>query len=258
MNSVEKKRLLKEKFMVEEKKECSNNDLEMFNRFAAFALDDVYDIGDLDHHTKMMAVLASLLGCQGANLFERMAEAALDTGVSAVEIKELLYQAIAYLGYGRVYPFLNRIDQLLDRKGIMIPLESRSTTTMEDRLEKGEQLQVDIFGESMKGFSDRGPVESKHINRWLSENCFGNYYTRKGLDIQQREMITFCFLAAQGGCEPQLISHAEGNMRIGNDRIFLIQIISQCIPYIGYPRVLNAWRCIEEADKKLNKHLLDE
>ena len=99
----------------------------------------------------------------------------------------------------------------------------------------------------MKGFATSGPEESRHINRWLSGNCFGDYYTRTGLDYGQREMITFCFLAAQGGCEPQLISHAAGNMKVGNDKAFLIKIISQCLPYIGYPRSLNALRCVNEA-----------
>ena len=66
----------------------------------------------------------------------------------------------------------------------------------------------------------------------------------------QREMITFCFLAAQGGCEPQLTSHAVGNMRVGNDKVFLIRVISQCLPYIGYPRSLNALRCVNEAAKQ--------
>lgn len=59
-------------------------------------------------------------------------------------------------------------------------------------------------------------------------------------------MITFCFLVAQGGCEPQLASYAA-NMRIGNDKAFLICIISQCLPYVGYPRSLNALWCVNEA-----------
>lgn len=67
------------------------------------------------------------------------------------------------------------------------------------------------------------------------------------MDYRQREMITFCFLAAQGGCGPQLASHAAANIRIGNDRQFLIRVISQCLPYIGYPRSLNALRCMKEA-----------
>ena len=110
---------------------------------------------------------------------------------------------------------------------------------------------MDIFGEEMREFWHSGPEESRHINYWLAANCFGDYYTRKGLDYRQREMITFCFLSAQGGCEPQLISHAGANMRIGNDKAFLIKIVSQCLPYIGYPRSLNALRCINEAVKNL-------
>ena len=61
------------------------------------------------------------------------------------------------------------------------------------------------------------------------------------------EMITFCFLAAQGGCEPQLTSHARGNMNLGNDKAFLIRVVSQCLPYIGYPRSLNAAACVHKA-----------
>ena len=86
-----------------------------------------------------------------------------------------------------------------------------------------------------------------HINRWLAANCFGDYYTRTGLDLKQREMITFCFLAAQGGCEAQLISHVLGNSNLGNDKAFLIRVVSQCLPYIGYPRSLNAITCLNKA-----------
>ena len=70
---------------------------------------------------------------------------------------------------------------------------------------------------------------------------------RTGLTLAQREMITFCFLAAQGGCEPQLTSHAKGNMNLGNDKEFLIRVVSQCLPYIGYPRSLNAISCVNKA-----------
>ena len=73
---------------------------------------------------------------------------------------------------------------------------------------------------------------------------FGDYYTRKGLSTKQRELITFCFLMAQGGCEAQLKAHVIGNLNVGNDKKFLISIASQCVPYIGYPRVLNALSCI--------------
>ena len=194
-----------------------------------------------------MAILAALLGCQGVDEYRAMLPAAMNFGVAPVEIKEIVYQAVDYLGIGRVFPFLKVTNEVLTEQGIQLPLEGQAKTTMEDRLEKGIQAQVDIFGEGMREFYKSGPQESRHINRWLAENCFGDFYTRSGLDYCQREMITFCFLAAQGGCEPQLISHAAANMKLGNDRRFLIRVISQCLPYIGYPRSLNVLQCVNKA-----------
>ena len=224
-------------------------DPEFIERFDNFAFDEVVNQDDLDDRTRMMAILATLLGCQGIDEYRAMLPAALNFGVTPVEAKEIVYQAVAYLGIGRVFPFLKATNEVLEARGVALPLAPQATTTTENRLEAGEQAQVDIFGEGMRGFAASGPEESRHINKWLSDNCFGDYYTRKGLDYKQREMITFCFLAAQGGCEPQLTSHAAGNMRIGNDKAFLIKVISQCLPFIGYPRSLNALRCVNEAAK---------
>ena len=219
--------------------------------FEAFALEEVVNSSDLlDDRTRMMAILATLPGCQGTDEFRVVMPEAFKLGVTPVEVKEIIYQAAAYLGIGRVLPFLNAANEILKAENIKLPLEGQKTVTAENRVEKGEQAQVEIFGDHMKGFSQSGPEESRHINCWLSGNCFGDYYTRKGLDYKQREMITFCFLAAQGGCEPQLISHSKANMRIGNDRQFLIAVISQCLPYIGYPRSLNALRCVNEAERQ--------
>ena len=224
-----------------------DSDPEFMELFTNFALGEVVDQGSLDEQTRMMAVLAALLGCQGVSEYREQLPAALRAGVTPAQAKEVLYQAVAYLGLGRVRPFFDAANQVLQEQGVSLPLAPGSTTTAETRLTAGNQAQVDIFGEGMRGFQDSGPEESRHINRWLADNCFGDYYTRKGLDYRQREMITFCFLAAQGGCEPQLVSHAGANLKIGNDKAFLIQVISQCLPYIGYPRSLNALRCVNEA-----------
>lgn len=226
-------------------------DPEFIERFDNFAFDEVINHDDLDDRTRFMAILATLLGCQGIDEFRAMLPAALNFGVTPVEAKEIVYQSVAYLGIGRVFPSLHAVNEVLTARGVKLPLEDQANTTTENRLEKGIQAQVDIFGEGMKEFYKSGPEESRHINYWLADNCFGDYYTRSGLDYNQREMITFCFLAAQGGCEPQLTSHAAANMKIGNNKSFLIKIISQCLPYIGYPRSLNALRCVNEAEKHL-------
>ena len=224
-------------------------DPEFIERFDNFTFDEVINQSKLDGKTRFLAILATLLGCQGIDEFKALVPAAMNFGVTATEIKELTYQSVAYLGIGRVLPFFGAVNEIFQERGIKLPLESQATTNMENRLEAGEKAQIDIFGESMRGFWQSGAEDTKHINKWLTDNCFGDYYTRGGLDYKQREMITFCFLAAQGGCEPQLTAHAAANLRIGNDKAFLIDVVSQCLPFIGYPRSLNALQCINAAVK---------
>lgn len=231
----------------------AETDPEFVERFSNFAFDEVVNSGELDGKTRFLAILATLLGCQGIDEFRVMLPAALNFGVTPVEAKEVVYQAVAYLGIGRVLPFLNASNEILRARGVKLPLEGQARTTTENRLQAGEQAQIDIFGEGMRGFAETGRDTNGQVNKWLVDNCFGDYYTRGRLDYKQREMITFCFLAAQGGCEPQLTSHAAANMRVGNGREFLIQIVSQCLPYIGYPRSLNALRCVNDAAKALAK-----
>ena len=219
-------------------------DREFMEGFEHFAFEEVVNEKgqELEPKVRYTAILATLLGCQGTDAFRMMLPKALDAGVTPVMAKEIVYQATDYLGFGRVLPFISITNEILEARGVALPLEKQATTTMEDRLEKGIQAQVDIFGEHMNEAWKAG-----HINRWLAANCFGDYYTRNGLDLAQREMITFCFIMAQGGCEPQLTAHAKGNMNLGNDKEFLIKVVSQCVPYIGYPRSLNAIACINKA-----------
>ena len=212
-----------------------------------FAFDEVQGDVDLPARTKMLSSLAYLLGMQGLDEFKLMLPVALDNGVSPVEAKEVIYQAIDYLGLGRVLPFIKASNEILTARGVKLPLEKQSTTNVDNRLAKGEETQMRLFGPQMKDFAKKGT-----INKWLVDNCFGDYYTRKGLNDNDREMITFCYIAAQGGCEPQLLAHAQANIKLGNDKEFLLKVVEQNVPFIGYPRSLNAVRIVNEADQAVN------
>ena len=209
--------------------------LERFMRDEAVNGDEVR----LPARLHYLAVLAALMGCGGTEAYRELLPEALERGLSPVAVKEVIYQATDYLGYGRVLPFLRVTNEVLTAGGVSLPL---ATVTQENRLEQGVQAQAEIFGERMRQAWQAGTV-----NRWLAENCFGDYYTRRGLSLPERELITFCFLAAQGGCEPQLTAHAKGNMAIGNDAEFLTRVVLNCLPYIGYPRSLNALACVKKA-----------
>lgn len=90
------------------------------------------------------------------------------------------------------------------------------------------------------------PKDLLHIQEFLSANCFGDYVTRNGLDAKTREMVTLSFLIALGGTENQIKGHIQGNANVGNSRHDLINLITQLLPYVGYPRTLNAIACLNE------------
>ena len=85
-----------------------------------------------------------------------------------------------------------------------------------------------------------------HFQHFLSANCFGDHYTRTGIDVPTRELLTFAMLISLGGCEPQAKGHVAANLSVGNGRAVLLAVITQLLPFIGYPRSLNALRILNE------------
>lgn len=219
-------------------------DPEFMERFEHFAFEEVpnEEGQTLTAPTRWLAVLAALIGCQGLDAYKEILPKALDGGLRPEAVKETVYQSVDYLGMGRMWPFLRATNEIFEQRGIALPASGKAATDFGNRLEKGVEAQAEIFGAQMREVWKNG-----HVNRWLAANCFGDYYTRTGLTLAEREMVTFCFLMAQGGCEPQLTAHAKGNMNLGNDKAFLIKVVSQCLPYIGYPRSLNAIACVNKA-----------
>lgn len=221
-------------------------DPELVEFFDNFASGEVQENIKLDQKTQQIVLLASLIACQAVNKYEAVVENALNIGVTPVEIKEVLYQSIAYVGMGKVYDFIFATNKVFETRGIKLPLESQSTTTPETRLQKGLAAQKAIFGEVIDKMYENSSPEQLHIQKFLSGNCFGDYYTRKGLDIKMRELITFSMLLSMGGCEPQLKGHIVGNLKVGNDKQVLLDTITLLVPYVGYPRSLNAISCLNE------------
>jgi len=227
--------------------ELAPTDPEFVERFCNFAFGEVVATVELDDRTRYLGWLATLLGCQGIDEYRVILPAALRNGLAPEEAKEVVYQAVAYLGIGRVFPFLKATNEVMEELGIELPLACQAHTepTEESRLAGGEQAQIDIFGEGMRGYKDKGNPDYPHINKWLVDNCFGDWYTRGALDLKDRELVTFCYIAAQGGCDPQLRAHAGGNLSVGNSRELLIRVISSNLPFIGYPRTLNALAALD-------------
>jgi 4-carboxymuconolactone decarboxylase len=68
-----------------------------------------------------------------------MVGAALNVGLTPIEIKEILYQSVPYVGVAKVFDFLHATNEVLQNNGVSLPLEGQSTTTPETRFEKGSR-----------------------------------------------------------------------------------------------------------------------
>lgn len=220
---------------------------------ANFSQNETVSVSRLTEKEQALCILSALLGCQGLGEFRNMLHAALNEGIDPVAIREVIFQATAYLGIGRTYDFLLAANEIFTLHGVKLPLAPQATTDEKTRFGDGLMKQVELFGEDMAKRQTDGPALRRNINRWLADNCFGDYYTRNGLNDQERELITFCFLLAQGGCENQLRGHTAGNLGVGNDKEKLYSAVEQCMPYIGYPRSLNAMNIIDEVSEAMGK-----
>ena len=78
------------------------------------------------------------------------------------------------------------------------------------------------------------------LGEYIIEFAFGDIYSRQGLSLQEREMITITSLLTLGGCEPQLEVHINGSLNVGISPEKIIETFIQCITYVGFPKVLNA------------------
>jgi 4-carboxymuconolactone decarboxylase len=221
-------------------------DPELIEIFDNWAFDEVLRDSVLDARTRLMAQLAAIIASNGISEFRAMLVGALNMGVTPVEAKEIVYQAVPYVGMARVFDFIHVTNAVLEERGVPLPLPGQATTTSENRREKGLELQRALFGERIDQVIANAPKDQLHIQRLLSGHCFGDHVTRSGLDIGTRELLTLSMLAALGGCEPQLAGHVAGNLAAGNDRHTMIDTITQLLPFIGYPRTLNAMRVITE------------
>jgi 4-carboxymuconolactone decarboxylase len=78
------------------------------------------------------------------------------------------------------------------------------------------------------------------LGKFIIEFAFGDIYSRGELTLQERELITITSLLTAGGCEPQLEVHINGALNVGIEPKKIIEAFIQCIPYTGFPKVLNA------------------
>lgn len=215
-----------------------------------FLWGDASEHGALSDKQRAIVILTTLTASGTYEVIEKYAGAALRAGVSTNEIRETLIQCTPYVGMEKVNLALKEAYKAFEKAGVADTVTEQGTVEEDTRFNNGLAAQQNIFGaENINNMRNAAPPALKHIQDYLSAYCFGDFYTRKTLDLKMRELITFCAIITLGGCEAQAKSHAAANLRVGNTREMLIGVVTQCLPFIGFPRTLNALSCIDSAGK---------
>ena len=110
---------------------------------------------------------------------------------------------------------------------------------MNERYERGLELLQRVDGEGGAQVVDSLKDIAPDVGRYIIEFAFGDIYAREGLSLRDRELATIASLCTQGACEPQLKVHIRGALNAGMTEQ-VIETFVQLIPYVGFPRVLNA------------------
>jgi 4-carboxymuconolactone decarboxylase len=255
MTRIERSKGTFEKLFKQVQSLSGSDDPELMNILQRFIFGEVFFIGNLSDTTRELITITALATNQTLPQLRAHTNGALNIGVKPIEIREVIYSLAPFIGYPKVLNALDTVNSVFKGRGIKLPLENQATVADNERFNKGKEIQTPLYGEGMKQNMKDLPGEfADAVPRILTESCFGDFYTRNGLDIKTRELMIFCSLVSLGGADRQLGSHAVGNMKVGNDKETLLSALIQLYPYIGFPRIANAIYAIKDAKIEKDVH----
>jgi 4-carboxymuconolactone decarboxylase len=109
-----------------------------------------------------------------------------------------------------------------------------------ERFRRGWQRLMEVDAEGGERVVERLQDVAPDLGRYVVEFAYGDIYSRPVLDLQQRQLVTISALTTLGGAEPQLEVHVNAGLNVGLSASEIVEAMLHCIPYTGFPRVLNA------------------
>lgn len=224
----------------------TGSDPEMMAILQKYIFGEIFTVGDLDIKTREMLTVTSLAVQQTLPQLKAHLNAALNVGATPIELREAIYQCAPFIGFPKTLNALGVLNEVFKERGIETPLKSTATVKENERYKKGLAIQEPLYGneiyESMQGLPEN---MGEDVARFLTEVCFGDFYTREGLEPKTRELLIISILVTTGNTST-LKSHIKGNLKAGNSQETITAAIIQCLPYVGFPNTLASLRTLKE------------
>lgn len=226
-------------------------DPEFMRILQRFIFGEVCYSGSLDNRMRELITITVLAVNQTLPQLKAHVGACLNVGLSPVEIREAIYQCAPFIGFPKTLNAISSMNETFESRGISLPLESTQTVSEDTRYEVGLAIQAPVYGnEIAQRYTWLPEGFAQDVPRWLTELCFADFATRKGLDEKTRELLTVVMLAAMGGAEVQVRSHVIGAMKVGNTAEEVVCALCHAMPYMGVPRLFNALNCSKDVLEK--------
>lgn len=224
-----------------------DSDPELMEILRGFIFGDVFDTGVLDDQTRELITVTVLACLQTLPQLTSHTAAALRVGVQPIKIREAVYQLAPFIGFPRTLNAIATINGVFQDQGIELPLPSQGTVSDADRYPMGLAEQAPLYGNEIRDNLADLPEPFNHaLPRFLTEFCFGDFYTRGGLTLAERELLVLCALATIGDTSAQLGPHGRACIQVGNSKTAVVAALVHCFPYIGFPRAVAAIRAVKD------------
>lgn len=222
------------------------SDPEFMRILQRFIFGEVSYTGTLDDRLRELVTITVLTVNGTLPQLSAHVGACLNVGLSPIEIREAVYQCAPFVGFPKTLNAISAMNGVFAERGISLPLDNCERVTEEDRLSRGAAVQSPLYGDEIAEKYSRLPEPfNKAVPLFLTELCFGDFATRRGLDGKTRELLNVVMLAAMGGAEVQVRAHIRGALRAGNTAEEIVCALVHAMPYMGIPRLFNALNCGE-------------
>ena len=221
-------------------------DTEMMAILQKYIFGEVFTVGELDIKTREMITVTSLAVQQTLPQLKAHLNGALNAGATPIELREAIYQLAPFIGFPKTLNAITVMNEVFKERGISLPLKSTETVKEEERYQRGFEIQNPLYGDEIEKALEGLPEDmGADVSRFLTEVCFGDFYTREGLDIKIRELLFISALVTTGNTVT-LKSHIKGNLKAGNSKETVAAAIVQCLPYVGFPNTIAALKTLKE------------
>lgn len=210
-----------------------------------FAYGEIYGRPGLDLAQRQLVTVSALAAMGGLEPQLRFHVAgALNVGCQPRQLVELMIHLVVYAGFPAALNGTAVLRQVFLERGVVV--DPSGTKLEGDSYQAGLEALRKIDGEAGEKVISSLEDIAPDLGRCIIDFAFGQVYTREGLDLHQRELITVASLAAMGCATPQLKVHTHGFLNVGGTREQLVEVAIQIAAYAGFPRAVNAALAIQD------------